>query len=406
MQEKITQEKRKKYKVAMVAPVPFYYQVPLFQLLAKSSEFYFKVYFCSNATISGIDVEKMYNTKNKFLDKEYFLTGYNFKFLKNYPLMSSFLSSPLGLINFGIWKEIRDNKYDVVILQAWNNLTWIIAIFACLIYKTDFVFFTDANILEESLRSRKKIFFKKYFLEKFIFKKAKGFLSTSFVNESLYKAYGVPKEKMVSLHYSYGYEDFLKQAQNFSFKRNELRNYFGVLEKDFVLLFVGRLMENKNLFNLLEAFSKVDCKNKKLFIVGDGVERKAIEKRIKDLNLKEVKLFGFQDRYSISKFYCVADGFVLPSIDEPWGMVVNEAMCFSLPVIVSDKVGSGVELIINNYNGLIFSPNNIVELTNLIKKLVSMSAEERKIFGQRSLKIINTWINSLDPEKQIIKILK
>ena len=116
----------KKYKIAMLAPVPFYYQVSFFQKLAKSSKIDFTVYFCSDKTI------------NKFMDKEKLLDGYNYKFLRNH--------SPYSM-DLGIWKEIKNGKYDAVILQAWNNFAWWLAFLACLRFKTPVLFLTDANNL-------------------------------------------------------------------------------------------------------------------------------------------------------------------------------------------------------------------------------------------------------------------
>ncbi|MGA2418426.1 MAG: glycosyltransferase [Candidatus Staskawiczbacteria bacterium] len=303
---------KKKYKVLMLAPVPFYYQVPLFQKLAESLEIDFMVYYCSDETIHSADIERMYRTKNKFADPENLLKGYHYNFLKNYSLSPSFLSWPCGLVNFGIWKEIKKNKYDAVILQGWNNFTWWLAFLACSMFKTPVLFMTDANVFKKDLKSKSKNFFKKFLFGKLLFKRAAGFLTTSLVNENLYKTYGVPKEKMIELHYSYGYPNFLKKAKELELQRKDIRKSFGIEESEFVLLFVGRLSKEKNILALLAAYKKIDYKNKKLFIVGDGPLRPQIEKYIKDLKIQGVNLKGFQQREYLINFYIVSDALVLP----------------------------------------------------------------------------------------------
>jgi glycosyltransferase involved in cell wall biosynthesis len=102
----------------------------------------------------------------------------------------------------------------------------------------------------------------------------------------------------------------------------------------------------------------------------------------------------------------MADVFVLPSKEEPWGMVVAEAMCFGLPVITSDRVGAAMDLVKDGYNGFIFPAGNSKELANCIEKLINLSSEERLLFGKRSKEIITQWINSVDPVQQILKMLK
>jgi glycosyltransferase involved in cell wall biosynthesis len=265
---------------------------------------------------------------------------------------------------------------------------------------------TDASNLSNSSRPAWKKWLKKIYFKKILFKNAAGFLISGSVNENFYKEYGVPKKKMIELHYSYGYEDFLTAAKELKLQRQNIRKYSGIKDNDFVLLFVGRLDEVKNIFTLLKAYKGINYKNKKLFIVGDGPLRPQIEKYIKDLKIQGVNLKGFQQREYLINFYIVSDALVLPSTDEPWGMVINEAMCFGLPIIASDKVGAAVDLVQDGYNGFIFPSENIEKLADCIEKLINLTANQRQIFGGRSFEIINKWVSSVDPEQQMIKTLE
>lgn len=396
----------KKYKIAIIAPVPFYYHVPLYQKLAQSSEIDLMVYYCSDETLRGVDVQKTYNTNGCFTDKDDLLNGYKYKFLKNYSLRPSHLHWPDGLINFGIFKEIKNGKYDAVILQSWTNLTWWMAFLTALIYKTPVLFMTDSNISSEASKSKIKRFIKKNMLGRFLFHYALGFLTSGTANEDFYKYYYVSEKKMVRLYFSWGYDKLLKKSEELSIKREELREKFGIKKDDFVFLYVGRLSDEKLLLILLEAYNRVKSKNKKLFLVGDGPMKKEIKNQVKKLGVENVFFAGFQSREKIPDFYAAADAFVLPSRAETWGIVVNEAMCFGLPVLVSNKVGAGVDMVKNNYNGFIFESGNADDLFLNIDKLMNLSNDERLLFSKRSKEMLIEWLYAIDPVKQLIKILE
>jgi len=109
----------------------------------------------------------MYQTKGKIVNEVELLGSYNYKFLKNYSPFPSYLNWPFGLINFGIWEEIKNGKFDAVSLQSWANLTWWLAFFACLKFDTPILFMTDSNILSVSLKSKWKRKLKEILLSRF-----------------------------------------------------------------------------------------------------------------------------------------------------------------------------------------------------------------------------------------------
>mgnify|MGYP001146285128 FL=1 len=95
----------------------------------------------------------------------------------------------------------------------------------------------------------------------------------------------------------------------------------------------------------------------------------------------------------IGKFYALADFLVLPSQRETWGLVVNEALCFSLPVIVSDQVGAGQDLVVHEENGYIFPVYNVSALASYITKLCDLPDEDRLKMGEKSHSLIKEWSN-------------
>jgi len=108
-------------------------------------------------------------------------------------------------------------------------------------------------------------------------------------------------------------------------------------------------------------------------------------------NLDSIYFMGFQNRTDIGKFYTLADFLVLPSQRETWGLVINEALCFSLPVIVSDQVGAGQDLVIPEENGYIFPVGDIPALARSISNLCEMPDEDRRVMGEKSHTLVKEW---------------
>jgi glycosyltransferase involved in cell wall biosynthesis len=107
--------------------------------------------------------------------------------------------------------------------------------------------------------------------------------------------------------------------------------------------------------------------------------------------IPDVILAGFLNQSEISQAYEAADVFALASgWDETWGLVVNEAMNFGLPVVVSDKVGCAVDLVAHGENGYVFPNDRPDELAQYLTSLIT-DPTRRESFGRRSAEIIAPW---------------
>lgn len=379
------------YKLAIIAPTCFYYQVALFRELAARPEIDLTVYFCSEEALYAQDLRKMYKTADRWGGEEELLKGFKYKFLRNYSPWPSYLNWPFGLINLGIWNALKREKPDAVILMSWANVTWWLIVSACLRLKIPFLYMTDANITAERSKPLWKTWPKRILLGKLVFPRAGGFLCAGIANKLLYQYYGVAEKKLVPFAYSWGYQSLIKASGELRSKRKQIRDELGIPQESFVILFCGRLTNVKAPYQLLEAFRQVNFSHKALVIVGDGELREPLQKYVADHGLNSVHFLGFRNRKEVPKCYAISDVLVLPSYREALSIALAEAMCFELPVIVSEQVGAGLDFVRHGNNGFIFPAGNADALADCITRLIELPGEERSAMGTRSLDIIKEW---------------
>lgn len=171
----------------------------------------------------------------------------------------------------------------------------------------------------------------------------------------------------------------------------------GISSEEFVIGYVGRISQEKNLEVLKDAFDKLDYERKKLLIVGDGAEeQKAVLK-----NVKDCQITGFVN--NVDDYLKAMDVFVQPSHTETTSLATLEAMACGLPVIVS-KVGFMKQYITKEHNGLFFPKSNSVVLAAKISKIHDDS-ELRKRLSDNARKTVAysfSWERSIN---RIIKLL-
>lgn len=142
-----------------------------------------------------------------------------------------------------------------------------------------------------------------------------------------------------------------------------VRNY-GLNGKK-VILFVGRLVEVKNLDFLLKAVAQLKSNDWKLILVGSGDSEKKLNILSSVLKFKgEVIFTGRKEGLELYSWYLTADIFVLPSTYEPFGAVVNEALLAGCDILCSQSAGASS--LIDSTNGEVFNPRN---LEDLVQKL-------------------------------------
>ena len=142
--------------------------------------------------------------------------------------------------------------------------------------------------------------------------------------------------------------------------------------RDFV--FVGRFVDKKNLPHLVEAFARyvasAEVGARRLVLVGSGPEEPQLRGMVDALGLRDrVEFPGFLPAQAVSRILADALALVLPSVEEQWGLVVNEALAFGLPVIVSRQVGSRDALVRDQVNGHVVESGSVEQLAEAMLDL-------------------------------------
>lgn len=203
--------------------------------------------------------------------------------------------------------------------------------------------------------------------------------------------YGARPESVFILPNTCDVGDFARQSAFWRTQRPVVKAQLGI-EADCVILYVGRLVREKGITVLLRAFRELrrNREDVALLCVGDGRLRRSLESSIRSWELPGVRIHGWAHPHDLPRLYAVADVLVLPSVDEPWGAVVTEAMAARLPVVVTRQVGAAGDLVSDGVTGLVVAEGDPSSLCAALERLVSNPAE-RGAMGSRAFERVRTW---------------
>ncbi len=373
-----------KYRLAILTSHPIQYQAPLFCKLAAHPNFDLMVYLYSNYGVTekidpGFGVAYKWDTPLS--------DGYNYKFLQNY-FPRIFANGSWLLFNPGIIMEIFKERYDAVLIHGYVSPTNWLAFLSARLKGIPIIFRGESHLLNH--RAWWKRIFKQIFLSQ-LFKRISSFLPIGSLNKAYYQYHGVPNEKMFLTPYAVDNEFFSNRFKTLNGKREQLKTEMGVAVDLPVILFASKMIPRKRAMDLLKAYEKIQERiDAALVLVGDGIERTVLEGYAEVHNLKNVHFTGFKNQTELPYYFAIADMFVLPSIDEPWGLIINEAMNFGLPIVTTEVVGAAPDLVKNGRNGFVYPVGDIEKLANCLLKLLQ-SPELMEKMGKCSSEIISKW---------------
>ncbi len=151
------------------------------------------------------------------------------------------------------------------------------------------------------------------------------------------EAYGVDPERIHTVTQSVDVQHWQHGREQWRPRRVELRRDFGAVGTTF--LYVGRLWRGKGIDDLLTAYGCLTDLDTSLLIAGDGVDEGAFRSAVRERGLRNVRFLGFIDHDDLPKVYAAADVLVFPTLGDPNGLVVEEAMASGLAVLSSEAAG-------------------------------------------------------------------
>jgi glycosyltransferase involved in cell wall biosynthesis len=376
---------------------PIQYVSPLLKELATHIKIKVYYYGGNSALIEDIGFGQKVSWDIPLLD------GYDYEFLKNSSSSKGMNTRFFDAFNWSVFKLLRKSEDKVIIVNGWAYLSDWFVFLAAKLYGKKVWMRAEMPWNQEELKSKsfkksiKFLLFKyvifKYFIDKFLYIGSQ--------NKKYYLMHGVKASRLIFAPYAVDNQRF----QGLKTNGSSARQKWDINEKQIIILYSGKLIDKKRPLDLLKSFHKLNDANTVLFYMGDGPLRGEIEEYIAKQQIKNVIISGFINQSEIATIYSMADLFVMCSgIGETWGLSVNEAMNFSLPVIVSSTCGSSFDIVENGVNGYVFKEGDINALSDSLHSVVNDTILREKM-GVASKEKINQFSHQVTCEN-IITVLK
>ena len=182
---------------------------------------------------------------------------------------------------------------------------------------------------------------------------------------------------------------FTQQSRLYKDRKDEIKKELGITGP--IILYVGRLLDDKGIPELIEAFQKVVSEqDATMLFVGDGPDIDRYKRICQQRSITSIRFEGFCTQEILPKYYAIADFLVFPTRSDPWGLVINEAMCSGLPVICSLAAGAAAELVYPGFNGLLHKPGDVEKLREHMLNLLTDSDMLNRM-GLSSLSLITAF---------------
>jgi glycosyltransferase involved in cell wall biosynthesis len=375
-------------RLAYLVTHPIQYQAPLLRRIAAEPGIDLTVFFCSDFSL-----------------KSYQDPGFGKSIAWDVPLIGGYRHEILPAVgrqdrvtfwrpfNYGLAKRLRKRNFDVLWVHGYNRwFHWRAMAWAKICGLK--VLVRDEATRLSATRSYLKQICKGWFL--FVLGKfVDGFLAIGTLNAEYYRSYGIAGDRIFLVPYAVDNGFFREKARAAAGEREHLRRALGLEPGRPVILYASKLSAVKRGIDLLEAYIRmspdgVQEPHPYLLFIGEGDQKKILEERARAKNWSSIKFLGFRNQTELPRYYDLCDVLVLPSLFEPWGLVINEVMNAGRAVVVSDRVGCAPDLVKSGENGYVFKAGDSAGLRQALDNFVS-DVQKCRALGQNSLEIIKRW---------------
>jgi len=374
----------RRYRVLYVCSHPVQYIAPLFRRMSHHPEVDLTVAYCRMlGAKAGYDAEFATTVEWDVP----LLDGYHWVEIPNKGTGSEGF---WGLYNPGLWKFVREGKYDAVFCPTgYIRASFWITLLASKLSGAAFVFGTDAITFDSREVTQWKIWFKRIFWPPLFRRLASQVLVTCTPGHEFMHSIGIPNERITIIPNIVDNDWWTEQASKIN--RERVRASWGINPDTFVVMFCAKLQPWKRPLDLLHGFAEAALSNSLLLYAGEGAQRQLLETESKRLNISEkVRFLGFTNQSQLPAIYAGSDLLVLLSYHEPFGLVVNEAMLCGCAAAVSDHVGSRRDLIDAVDPSFVYPCGDTAALGALLRRLASDRPLLER-FRAKAKERIRTW---------------
>jgi glycosyltransferase involved in cell wall biosynthesis len=264
--------------------------------------------------------------------------------------------------NKNVFKTLRQYNPDVVLTTGYDAIAYWQAFLYCKFANKKYILWNGTTLL--STHGMKGL---RWLLKTIIVRKADKYLAYGSKAKEYLEYFGADSGDInitmntVDMEYFRDRVFEYRSADNFL---KERKKYPKIL-----LLSVCRLVKAKGIDLILQTLAVLNNPDIGFVIVGNGPEKEYLQEFCSKNGLKNIFFEGFCQQNELPKYYALADIFVLPTLNEVWGLVVNEALASGLYVFCSKYSGAAYDLITKGINGELFDPHKGEDILAFIKQI-------------------------------------
>lgn len=378
----------KRWRIAYLVTHPIQYQAPLLRLIAAQPDMDLTVFFQSEGALKDhLDTGfgQIVRWDVPLLD------GYRHEFLPAFGRRD--VISAQRPFSYGIASRLWRGGFDALLVHGYSRpFNWQ----AMLVAKAAGlkVFVRDDATLAGTRRRWSRRIAKQVFF-RVLARIVDGFLAVGTANAEYYRAHGVRPGQIFLLPYAVDNDFFATLAAEAEGHREQLRSRLELEPGRPVILYASKFQARKRPLDLLRAYELLVKQESMraspyLLYVGDGEMRAAVEAEAAARNLTGVRFLGFRNQRELPALFDLCDVFVLPSVNEPFGLVVNEVMATGRAIVVTAEVGCAPDLVRSGVNGFTFPAGDVEALAWSLREIVS-SPDRIRMMGNASREIISRW---------------
>jgi glycosyltransferase involved in cell wall biosynthesis len=316
----------------------------------------------SGISISFVQVAETSLTRKDLgdTDRSYHVYPYELLFVGSYDLIPSYkLMASLAA-------DLVKNPCDLAVLPGYDRPEYWVMLIICVLLRRRRAVFCDSTAFDRARSSWRET------AKAFFFRQCDGFFCYGARSKEYVASYGIDPHKI--------FEGCQAAALAHDYDAVAIRAFYGSesfsAASVIKFLYVGRLSREKGLFDLLDAFSSIYRQNPEatLAMAGSGSIEEELRQKARALGIESaMTLLGTKSPQEVGRLLMSSTAMVLPSHREPWGLVVNEALSFGCPVVVSDVCGCVPELVHDGITGFSFPAGNVAALAQAMSNALIFS---------------------------------